>query len=341
MQASPRTRYGTLPALLLGSLLWLSGAHAEGNAEAAILEWTVWPLPGIVNVEDGKPTDGITMVGVRMLMAQLPDLQPEFRLANRLRQQRNMGMGHEFCSIPLLRRSDTDQVGYFIPFMASTPIQAVIRKADLARYPLEDGRLSLQRLVEETELRGGLSAFRTYPPGIEAWFHKAQAVDRAEYITGHQGGENLLLMVSHGRLDLTFEFATITRAMSQRLRMKEPLLSLPVHEQRALVESGMYCTRSEWGRAMAVRLDQAVRTVVADTDTFLPLYDQWVPAETYHAYATELADYYRQRAMQPTLFGPPVSFPGDLPAPADDADPDAGENSLSEAPQSAEPSPAL
>ena len=341
MDASLRTRCGTLPALLLGGLLWLNGAHAEDHTEAAILEWTVWPLPGVVNVENGKPTDGITMAGVRMLMAQLPDLQPEFRLANRLRQQRNMGMGDDFCSIPLLRRSDTDKIGYFIPFMASTPIQAVIRKADLARYPLEDGRLSLQRLVEETGFHGGLSAFRTYPPGIEAWFHKAQALGRAEYITGHQGGENLLLMVSHERLDLTFEFATITRAMSQRLRIKEPLLSLPVHEQRELVESGMYCTRSEWGRAMAERLDQAVRTVVADTENFMPLYEQWVPAETYQAYATEFAEYYRQRARQPTEFGPPVSLPAAALDPEEDAGPDAGENSLSETPQSAEPSPAL
>ncbi len=339
MNASPRTRCGKWPALLLGSLLWLSGPHAEGHTEDEVLEWTVWPLPGLVNVENGKPTDGITMAGVRMLMAQLPDLQPEFRLANRLRQQRNMAMGDNFCSTPLMRRGDTDTVGYFIPFMASTPIQAVIRKADLARYPLEDGRLSLQRLVQETELRGGLSAFRTYPPGIEAWFQKAQAAGRAEDITGTQSGENLLLMVSHGRLDLTFEFATITRAMSQRLRIKEPLLSLPVHEQRELVESGIYCTRTEWGRSMAERLDEAVRAVVADTENFMPLYDQWVPAETYHAYEAELTDYYRRRATQPTDFGPHLSLPAAVPAPAEDAG--AGQNSLPETTQSAEPSPVL
>lgn len=316
MEASSRTCYRRLPALLLGGLLCLGGT---ARATAEVLEWTVWPLPGMVNVEHGVPTDGISMAGVHLLMAELPDLQPEFRLANRLRQQRDMGLGHEFCTTPRLRRTDADQVGYFIPFMASTPIQAVIRKADLVHYPQEKGGLSLHQLLHETTFRGGLSSFRTYPPSIENWFNEAQKRGRAEYITGSQGGENLLLMVSHGRLDITFEFATITQAMSKRLRMKEPLLSLPIHEQRALVEGGIYCTRSEWGRNMALRLDQAVRDIVAEPQSFMALYEQWVPSETYQAFATELADYYRRRAQQPTYFGPPTVSPAAVSGPATEA----------------------
>ena len=273
-------------------------------ASAEALEWTVWPLPGVVNVVDGKPTDGITMEALDLLMARLPDLQADYRLANRLRQQRLMKNNHNFCSIPLLQREDSDELGYFIPFMASTPIQAVIRHGDLAKFPLEDGRLSLARLMSETELQGGISGFRTYPGDVHTWIRKAVAKGRVETVTGAQGGENLMLMVSHGRLDFIFEFASISRYMSKALRMREPLLSLPIHEEQKLVETGIYCTRNEWGRNMASRIDQAVREIAAEPAALMELYVAGMPEETWQAFSTEMAKYYQQRAKRSVVFEP-------------------------------------
>ncbi|TVP92029.1 MAG: hypothetical protein EA348_02835 [Pseudomonadaceae bacterium] len=279
-------------ALALAGLLFSPLSLAEP------LNWTVWPIPGIVNVVDGEPTDGISMLALRQLMQRLPDLEPDYRLANRLRQQRDMERGVQFCSTPLFKRPDTDRYAYFVPFLVSTPIQAVVRQDQVAYFPLRDNRLVLSDVLEATEFQAAVSAFRTYPPLIQAWLAAAEPLGRAERISGSLSGENLLLMVSHGRIDLTFEFATITQAVSSQLQPTEPLLSLPLAEEMALVVSGIYCSGSDWGRSMAERLDQAIRELLHEPEALeqlLELYAVYLPPETWAAFEQQIVAYYHAR----------------------------------------------
>jgi uncharacterized protein (TIGR02285 family) len=273
-------------------------------AAAESIELALWPIPGIVNLVDGKPSDGLTMDGLALLWARLPELTPTYRLANRPRQQRMMAQGVDFCATPLFRRDDSDENGYFIPWMASTPIQAVIRQRDLERFPLENGYLSLSRVLSETDLRAGVSGFRTYTPHIQSWTEQAAAQGRLERVTGSQSGENLVQMVSYGRFDLTFELSSISQTLARAQPLPEPLLSLPLDEDRALFETGIYCTRSPWGYAMAGRLDQAVREVAADPDALLELYAAAMPSETWTVFAPAMREYYRVRATTTTHFEP-------------------------------------
>ena len=269
---------------------------------AETVDWTVWPLPGVVNVVNDKPTDGITMDAMALLMARLPALQPQYRIANRLRQQKMMADGENVCSIPLFQREDSDKFAYFIPFMITTPIQAIVRRDDLERFPMEDGFLSLARLIDETDLHGGLSGFRTYPDPLGAWLTEAVAKKRVKNITGSQGGESLQLMVSHGRLDYIFEFTSISMAMRKGLHMRESLLALPILEDRNLVESGIYCTRNAWGRRMAERLDRAIRELVAEPEALLQLYVSGMPIETYRVFEQDIREYYQERAARMLTF---------------------------------------
>lgn len=272
------------------------------SVAAETVDWTVWPLPGVVNVVDDKPTDGITMDAMALLMDRLPELQPQYRIANRLRQQKMMADGENVCSIPLFQREDSDKFAYFIPFMITTPIQAIIRRDDLERFPLEDGFLSLTRLIDETDLRGGLSGFRTYPDPLGAWLTDAESKNRVKNITGSQGGESLQLMVSHGRLDYIFEFSSISMAMRKGLHMREPLLTLPILEDRKLVESGIYCTRNPWGQRIAERLDRAIRELVAEPEALLQLYVHGMPIETYQVFEQDIREYYQERAARILTF---------------------------------------
>lgn len=276
-------------------------AQSAGTPQAAgveTLEWTVWPLPGVINVIDGKPTDGAAMDVLRLIMANLPAFTPNYRLGNRLRQQQDMQQGQNFCSAPLFRRSDSDEYGYFIPFMASTPIQVVIRASDAASFPIEEGVISLADLAERDDLRGGYSGFRTYPPAVAQWLDQARADGRIEKATGTPSGENLLRMVSQGRIDFAFEFSILSNTVNKRLRSGEPLRSVPIKGHRALVEAGIYCSRTPWGKRVAGELDRVIRELSSDPETFLSLYRPWVPEETFRLFRDDLRAYYLRRAIQ-------------------------------------------
>ena len=122
---------------------------------------------------------------------------------------------------------------------------------------------------------------------------------------------NLPLMVSVGRLDYSFEFSSIIRSMAGDARMQRPLRSVPLQESLALVESGIYCTRSAWGLRIAGRLDQAIRELAREPEPLLDLYRRYMPAATHDLYADKLADYYRQRADLPPLLPAEPAEPSD------------------------------
>ncbi|UAW98216.1 hypothetical protein KEM63_15825 [Halopseudomonas nanhaiensis] len=264
------------------------------------LNWTVWPLPGVVNVRDGQPTDGATMDMLRLVMSKLPAFEAQYRLGNRFRQQQEMQQGQDFCSTPLFRRADTDEYAYFIPFMASTPIQMVIRRSAAADFPIEDGAISLAALAERDDLRGGYSGFRTYPPVISSWLEQARRDDRIERATGTPSGENLLRMVSLERIDYAFEFSILINTVNKRLRNGEALRGVPIKGHGALIDAGIYCSRTPWGKRVAGELDRVIRELASDPETFLALYRPWVPEDTYALYQHDLRAYYRQRASRTT-----------------------------------------
>ena len=293
--------YLAVCCLLLSAAGSAAAQSADPEASSAeALNWTVWPLPGVVNVRDGQPTDGATMDMLRLVMAKLPAFEAHYRLGNRFRQQQEMQQGQDFCSTPLFRRADTDEYAYFIPFMASTPIQMVIRRSAATEFPLEDGAISLMALAERDDLRGGYSGFRTYPPVLANWLEQARRDDRIERATGTPSGENLLRMVSLERIDYAFEFSILINTVNKRLRSGEALRGVPIKGHRALVEAGIYCSKTPWGKRVAGELDRVIRELAGDPETFLSLYRPWVPAETYRLYEADLESYYLRRALRPT-----------------------------------------
>ncbi len=301
-----RTGLGSCLAML-GMLIVPCPGYAQPfaspqSAGIETLEWTVWPLPGAINVVDGKPTDGVAMDVLRLIMADLTAFRPNYRLGNRLRQQQDMQEGQNFCSAPLFRRSDSDEYGYFIPFMASTPIQVVVRASDAASFPIKDGAISLVDLAERDDLRGGYSGFRTYPPAVSRWLDQARSDGRIQKATGTPSGENVLRMVSQGRIDYAFEFSTLSHAVNKRLRSGEPLRSVPIKGHRALVEAGIYCSRTPWGKRVAGELDLVIRELSNAPSTLLSLYRPWVPDETFRLFQEDLRAYYLRRAREPLSF---------------------------------------
>ncbi len=285
----------------LGLCLLLMLALLPVPVRGEPLPWALLPLPGVVELQEDGPPSGMQVEALRLLEARMPDIQPSYRAVNYRRLQQDMAQGMDFCAAPFFRRADSDRIGYFVPYVVSTPIQLVIRADALERFSPRGGRVSLARLLEDPALQGGLSSSRTYPDDLLPLLERGLRNGRLQWIGGASGGQNLLLMVGSGRLDYSFEFSTIVDSMAADPRLRAPLQSVPLQERLALVESGIYCTRSAWGLRMARRLDTAVREVAREPQALLQLYRRNLPPQIYAVYRDKLRAYYRERADQVPL----------------------------------------
>ncbi|WP_300656864.1 hypothetical protein [Pseudomonas sp.] len=292
-----RTVDRTWRASITGGLL---GLLLAAGAQAASLTWGLLPVPGGVELKDGKPHAGILLESLFLLEPDLPGLDIQYELFNVPRMQQAMASGREFCTNGSLPLAERDRQGYFVPYLVTPPMQLVVRADSLARLPWRGKQLYLSDLLASHDLRGGLASLRNYPEAIRGALAAAQERGRLERFSGGiaGGGENLLFMVSHGRIDFTFEYPPVLMAMSQDELLLEPLRSINLADNTELQLSGIYCTRNAWGLAMARQLDKAVRRLMGEPQALLALYQRSLPADTFMAYRQPLLGYFRQRAGQ-------------------------------------------
>jgi uncharacterized protein (TIGR02285 family) len=283
----------------------LCGLPGAGAAQAEELVWGIVPIPGAFNVRDGEVVDGVLFEAMQLLAARLPELQMHYEVLPMTRVEQRMGEQGEMCSSGQLQSPERDRVGYFVPYVASTPIHVLVRAQTLNQLLIEDGQVSLDWLFGNPYLRGALARSRVYPAPIRQRqrLRQAHAEGRIPELGGSLAGENLLLMVSHQRLDYVFDYPVIYTEVMRHFSLSDALISVPLRENAELVTVGIYCARTQWGARMARRLDQAVREVSAEPDSSMAIYQRWLPPEVYAHYREQLLQFLAQRASAaPLLF---------------------------------------
>jgi uncharacterized protein (TIGR02285 family) len=265
------------------------------------LDWALMAYPGVVNLRDGQPYDGLMVEYLRLLDAQLGDVQVHYPASNYQRAINDLKHGRNLCTAPLQRNAERDQIGYFVPLLTSPPMQLVVRAEDIQRLPLRNGHVWLDQLLS-SELVGSFAIQRVYPAQLQQRLaQEAQLV--GVNITGN--GDRLLLMLSHKRFDYTFEYPTIVADFIRLNPRDSALRSLPVADFTELTVFGSYCTRNDWGRAMSARIDSAARALAAEPGLVEALYQPWLPAESWQHYGSSIGQFLRERAQQtPLLFAP-------------------------------------
>ncbi len=269
--------------------------------QAEPLVWGIVPLPGAFNVRDGKLVDGVLFEAMQLLETRLPDVPMVYEILPMTRIEQRMQALEQMCSSGQLQTDDRDRLGYFVPHVASTPMHVLVRRQTLDQLLIENGRVSLDWLLANPYLRGALANTRVYPADIRPRLLEAQRKGLLPAMGGSLAGENLLLMVSHRRLDYIFEYPVIYTEVMRHFSLSEPLVSVPLRESAALVPLGIYCPRTLWGAAMARRIDEAVRQVTAQPEQLMSIYRRWLPAEVFEHYRPQLLAYLQQRAAQAPL----------------------------------------
>lgn len=282
-------------------LMLLACLALPGPVQAQPLVWGIVPLPGAFNVRDGELVDGVLFEAMQLLEAQLPDLQMAYEILPMTRMEQRMQALDPICGSGQLQTQERDRLGYFVPLVVSPPMHVLVRRQTLDQLLIEQGQVSLDWLFANPYLRGALANTRVYPADIRPRLLAAQSQGLLPSMGGSLAGENLLLMVSHRRLDYVFEYPVIYTEVQRHFSLSEPLVSVPLKESAALVPLGIYCPRTAWGADMARRIDQAVRQVAGQPEPIMSIYQRWLPAEVFAHYRPQFLAYLQRRSTQAPL----------------------------------------
>ena len=266
------------------------------------LIWNTLSLAGVAELKDGKPAEGFVFAAQKLLEQATPELNHRYIISSPNRLTHEMASGVPRCSTLTVRHPERDRAGYFVPYLPALPMQLVVRAEMRDQLPIEHGLLSLERLLERRDLQGAIVTTRGYPPDLHALLNRGLVEGRIRAINSNSSGSNLLSMVSYKRLDYSLEFGIVLKRYAEATALPHPLLTLPIAESTHLSPAGLYCTQNPWGKAMALRLDQAVRQIVASPEQLIPLYRTTFDTQALDDFEPQLRAYLESRARTPTEF---------------------------------------
>jgi uncharacterized protein (TIGR02285 family) len=284
-------------SIILAALLALS-SPAIGKQ----LTWYTLPLAGLIELKDGKPSDGAVLAIQNLIEAELSEFKHQYIVSAANRIVYEMSNGSPFCTTVGPQISERDHVGYFVPFLPILPLHLVVRPETRRHLPLKNGVVSFEQLIHSQKLRGVITPTRIYPADLSSLIHEAARDGRISSISSNSLGANLLAMVSYKRFDYTIDYPIVISSVNKSRENPAKLVSIPIAEVTHIGTAGFYCTRNSWGRNIAQKLDLAVRNVASKPEQIIDIYRNANDDATILHYESQIRAFLKERAETETQF---------------------------------------
>lgn len=294
-----------LPRLLAAVSLVVSGLCLAAP-EKPVMTWLMQDFPPLAKPVNGKPTDGVTDVLLRMIVQQWPQVEHRYVVSNVPRAIALLASGAPSCLNGLLLTPEHERIAYFSPTNFVIPLQLITRPDVLPRLPRNAaGEVLLDPLFRKAALRGVMEHRRSYMPMVDALLKDESSHAGVEFVAPASGGGNLFKMVALSRADYTvdYDFALTYRQHTEPGFFKDRhLLAVPIAGTAPQV-SGIACPRTPWGREAIVKIDALVARL-AGNKAYVEAAIPWLTPESRKHYKEQRAEFFRKR-LQPT---DPVKF---------------------------------
>ncbi len=252
------------------------------------MTWLVMTLPGAGTQQRA----GFIYEAQRLLEENLPEFNHVHEQSTHKRLERDLEAGRQVCSTLTLEHPGRSKFGFFAAYVPAPPMELVSRAGLLPPQTLNDGKVSLAKLIS-TPLKGGIASTRGYPSELADLIQAGIREARIKVINTSSPGVNLIAMIAHERLDYTIEFPAVASELTKGIAPARALVSLPIVENPHLVPAGIYCPRNEWGRRMIVGISAAIQRLARSPESLLQLYSE----SQRGAYEHSIRAFFRSRSL--------------------------------------------
>ncbi len=283
-----------LARLLLGLLLCVTGLARAQSTTPLEVTWGMSPWPGLVNIEDGQPRSGVIIDLLQQITLRLPEYQHRYSLVNLTRGFEQVKREPLSCFLPTFRTAERDQLGHYVSLFVAMPHQLLIRSEDRQRIAGDQAEVSLQQLLRDRSLRGGLIQDRSYGPVLDPLLQAPGAQPQLIRVQTSSAGNNLFDMLERGRVDYLLEYAEVIQFAQQQRQTTLAVTLLPLQEANTPFVSGIYCSKNAAGAELVRRIDQIARQPEV-IEHFVAAQHAYVPAATVKHYQAWLDRFFGER----------------------------------------------
>ena len=295
--------------MLKKSRMWLAGTLAAlalttgpGAAQAqgrATLDWMVMDLPPSSIPVDGKITDGMVDVILKMIFAEMPEFEHRIVVTPIARTWATLSEGAPMCFTTALITPERERIAYTTLTQLIPPLQVVARAEVAAKLPLNDkGEVLPSTLFDRADLRGLVTPRRSYGATLDALLAMRPGKSGIQEVIASGSGSNILQMLSMERGDYTIEYDYVLKYQQSRNAAIDKSLRVLSIAGAQPIPSGIACPHTEWGRKMVTRID-TILARISQRPEYQTAKHRWLSPETIKRYQKAEAEFFKRRA-QPT-----------------------------------------
>lgn len=270
---------------------------ASSPAPAAVTVDRITWLTSDNSTASNPGVNGVTDRIVSYLAVWWPGVKHEVLIANTKRSWQMLEDGQQVCRANVVRTPEREKLVYFTNTQLSPPPQLVVRRDRLSRLPRNAaGEVLLPQLLADDSLRGALVDGRSYGTAIDEMLARRPAHSNVSLYSPRDFGGRLLQMISLDRADYSIDSDIAL------LMMGEPkdLMTVPIRGASELVMAGIACPRTPWGWSAIKGIDRALGRPEGAATLRRGLM-RWITPETRAHYASQLDQFYRERAKPSRL----------------------------------------
>ncbi len=283
--------------LLISVILLFPGtSYPRQRSSNQTITWYRADFPPVTIVEGPNAGLGFFDRVTDLLSDQLPDYDHRHQVANFKRIIIELKNKKNVCCPSLYKTRERDTfISFSIPAMVVLPNVLITQKSlkdKLGPYLDRNKRVGLTGLLENKNIRLGISNGRKYSGGIDEVLSQFQGAENISIRSGEDVFKGLLDMLFLGRIDCIIGYPI---EASYFLKGKPEFNKLQIYfiaENKIDFTIGhVGCPKTEWGEKIIERVNQ-VLIEHRQTPEYLDFYEHWLNDDTVPFYKKTVADYY-------------------------------------------------
>jgi uncharacterized protein (TIGR02285 family) len=180
-----------------------------------------------------------------------------YQVVNIVRAQEMFKQGAHLCSLTIIdtpERKDRMIFGNVMAYML--PAGMILKKKSITRYKefIRDQAIDLQKLLEKTKFRLGVTAGRTFLPSVDSILAKTPDGQLYRYY-GDASSAGLLDMLAKNRIDGMMGFYGEMNFTAELKKKSKEFDFYMVKQSTDLIPLRLSCVNSPWGQEAMAYLD--------------------------------------------------------------------------------------
>jgi uncharacterized protein (TIGR02285 family) len=257
--------FANLPTRCMLASLLLVVCLPAANAQQAVI-WASTSAPEqpvyeqFTNIQLGFDVQ-------RLIFAQLPGYQIQYRPQNSARAFQEMQREANVCTGTKLRTDERDNTALVseLPQVLLEGLRLMVRQHDPLFAEVESAVIvNLVSFIQRyPSAILGYVAGRSYGNTLDKQLQLLQEQGRVYQLSAERGSIGAIDMLAKGKVDIILDFPVLTEHYFSQQGEQMMLHALKLAGEPAYANGHIYCSNSAFGQQFMQHLDQAMRTVVA------------------------------------------------------------------------------